>query len=427
MNNQLPSSRPETNILWIDDKVHTSHQVLVEALQDAGHSVTPASSYQEAIESLSGRRFDVAIVDLRLQRGSRTGFDLLKLLAQSSPTVNQGTPPRLIACSAHLDQRTYRNELAKLSVPVFVLDKGRLNSPNIESAPDEFVRLVEEALADNAWQAPGEFIEELEERALSDGPFGVSRTAFNEMTDAEQAIIFDDGFARCERRLKELRTRRIQPVDLVWALFCGDERKPVLQGSAGDPEPDDNRIETIASSKDRVPFFVSIGEPFMAEEVVCGGSLSDYPRLDLRVGTSPAPRSVHLDTGAEVHILKKTDLIDGDVPVAGLWKGRTDPMSGRSYRYLMIDSVAGALLPGGEASGERLDVELQRVLAIEQWENCRFSRVCDGGEQCDPASDQIAIECGRREGLVGRHLLGDNSLRVTIRGGDSEVDIERAK
>ncbi|NTU93372.1 MAG: sigma-54-dependent Fis family transcriptional regulator [Chlorobiaceae bacterium] len=76
---------PKLNILIVDDEANI-RKTLTAFLESRDHSVHCAGSYESALIEAGLRRFDLALVDLRL--GTESGLDLVPALAKSSPWMN---------------------------------------------------------------------------------------------------------------------------------------------------------------------------------------------------------------------------------------------------------------------------------------------------------------------------------------------------
>jgi DNA-binding NtrC family response regulator len=78
----VDQSPPHRSILVVDDEENFL-TLLQWFLTQRGYEVCTASSADEALSLISGRVFDVALLDLRL--GTSDGLDLLEELAQRLP------------------------------------------------------------------------------------------------------------------------------------------------------------------------------------------------------------------------------------------------------------------------------------------------------------------------------------------------------
>jgi two-component system response regulator AtoC len=86
---------PHGSILLVDDEERIL-KALGRALRDEGHEVVATSSAREAQRLLSGRTFDLFVVDNRMPE--RTGLELIRDLLASAP---EGDRPQIIMMTAH--------------------------------------------------------------------------------------------------------------------------------------------------------------------------------------------------------------------------------------------------------------------------------------------------------------------------------------
>lgn len=78
------NSRDKLNILVVDDELNIRKTISM-CLEIEGHSVRTVSNFDDAVEEIKQRLFDVVFLDLRL--GTKNGLDLLPYLQSHSPTA----------------------------------------------------------------------------------------------------------------------------------------------------------------------------------------------------------------------------------------------------------------------------------------------------------------------------------------------------
>lgn len=77
-------STDRLNILVVDDEINIRKTISL-CLEIEGHSVRTVSNFNDAVEEIKQRLFDVVFLDLRL--GTKNGLDLLPYLQSHSPTT----------------------------------------------------------------------------------------------------------------------------------------------------------------------------------------------------------------------------------------------------------------------------------------------------------------------------------------------------
>ena len=78
----MEADRPELQILVVDDEVHI-RKAIAMCLEIEGHPVMAVSNFEDAVEEIKKRVFDIAFLDLRL--GTKNGLDLIPYLQFHSP------------------------------------------------------------------------------------------------------------------------------------------------------------------------------------------------------------------------------------------------------------------------------------------------------------------------------------------------------
>jgi len=78
------NSRDQLNILVVDDEINIRKTISL-CLEIEGHSVRTVSNFDDAVEEIKQRLFDVVFLDLRL--GTKNGLDLLPYLQSHSPSA----------------------------------------------------------------------------------------------------------------------------------------------------------------------------------------------------------------------------------------------------------------------------------------------------------------------------------------------------
>ena len=73
-----------TKILIVDDE-HIMRKSLADWLERDGHSVETATSGEEAMAKCKDTRFDILLVDIKME--GMSGLDVLKQIKESDPDV----------------------------------------------------------------------------------------------------------------------------------------------------------------------------------------------------------------------------------------------------------------------------------------------------------------------------------------------------
>jgi two-component system response regulator AtoC len=101
---------PRGAILLVDDEERIL-KVLARALRDEGHEVTATTNPREAQRHLSGRPFDLLVVDNRMPE--LTGLELIRELVEAVP---EGDRPQIVMMTAHA---TVESAIAAMKLGAF--------------------------------------------------------------------------------------------------------------------------------------------------------------------------------------------------------------------------------------------------------------------------------------------------------------------
>ena len=69
----------KTEILVIDDNSDIRF-LICNILQENGYAVSSAANYEQAVKEINSKLPNLAVVDIKLDKGDKDGIDLLKLL-----------------------------------------------------------------------------------------------------------------------------------------------------------------------------------------------------------------------------------------------------------------------------------------------------------------------------------------------------------
>ncbi|RMF28339.1 MAG: response regulator [Chloroflexi bacterium] len=119
-------------VLIVEDNEEWREHILKEPLEEEGHRITTARSYQEAIAALETHSFDLVVVDINLTnvRGNRDGEKVLEHIARSGRSI----PTIVVSGSRQVSPANVERFR-----PLAFLDKDRFNLL-------EYVALLQRAL-----------------------------------------------------------------------------------------------------------------------------------------------------------------------------------------------------------------------------------------------------------------------------------------
>ena len=389
--------RKHTRILWIDDQIG-GYGPFVSALEDAGFTVTAASTYDEAMNSARAAEYDVILVDIRMP--SPDGIEILRQIHPIQPQA------ALAALSSFHYLPVYRNQLGKLDFPVDVIDK---DIPNVD-APDFDARFVSPIrdLAAHGVTKTIQAQERMLQRRIDIDPFAVPLADFMAKSVLEKDRLVDLAKQRASKLLE-----RAFAEGKCWVLLCGSSEQ--IRASASHPGEvlSEDEIMDFARSQNRPPF--QFFAPLEVEDFWSGcdyaTGLRDYPTVTLQFNSSDV--SVHFDTGAPMTFFSYEELLRLDAirPTSSFG---TSSRGRQQFRAIPLNAE---VILKDQSGGPRTAVHL-RGQVVRDWEKAPFARFCN--HQCDhlegmPTSRGKRL-CPERVALVGRNLLTENNLILVLDG-----------
>ena len=208
----------------------------------------------------------------------------------------------------------------------------------------------------------------------------------------------------------------------IWVLFCGD--KNTLMSQASLPEQ-------IHSEKEIREYAVSQGKPayqFFGESMVddlwshCGHSVGSrhYPTVTLEFRSDKI--CVHFDTGAPMTFFSYEELLrlEATPPTTefGLAMRSGDA---KPYWATKLDVE---LELRDHVSGDTLSVQIRGQI-VRDWCSTSYAIFCD--ESC-ASSENGGVAgrlCPNRQALVGRNLLIENALVMTLDGRGKRTSVRK--
>ena len=83
-----------TEILIVDDNADIRN-ILNELIVDAGYKTRVAANYNQALKEIDKKMPDVAILDVKLDKGDNDGIELLSCLLYTSPSPRDLSTSRM--------------------------------------------------------------------------------------------------------------------------------------------------------------------------------------------------------------------------------------------------------------------------------------------------------------------------------------------
>ncbi|MBO9403439.1 response regulator [Shimia sp. R9_3] len=384
------------SVLWVDDHIE-QYKPFTQELGRRGIHVYGASSIYEAIRKFSSSgNIDLVLLDLRLK--DESGFDFLKRIQ-----TRTNLPICILSSYLHLEE--YQKRISRIRKNVGVMDKN-LPDPKDPSF-DSFVSKIRYLVENPPKYTPRQSNEKLSSNFLSKDPFEITFSEYvNLPSKIKRSIRNEARKLAAETLAEEFQSGK------SWVLLCADPNKPVKSLEDTETIPTSGEVTSIAMELDRVPFQFSapdtiddIATDDSAAQGNCVGPdrLSSYPTVTLRVAGEQL--DVHFDTGSPWTFASFEDLNELGVLSPSLIE--TDGSRGiRTYEYFS-ETIWIDLVNQRNGRVKRLGLS---VRAVKDWSRSPFAI------KCPSSCANKGKLCAKRRALVGRNLIVDHELEITLCG-----------
>lgn len=392
-------------VLWVENnpEKYTLH---VDALRDRGATVHLAPDGEVAIELYIKLKPDALITDLLMP--NQSGLDLLFFTLEST----HKSAKTVVSSFAELAK--FKNGLSRYKEKLSLIPKSELPLPHQPEFDQVFVKGILGYSSDfsaDAWvknnaqkAAVDTTFEEFKEISFSDKK-GLTETVYEEAKSLIESC-FAQGYE--------------------WILICGDSNKAALcEKNLGDM-PSAEEINQISMQMQRAPFqffapmdFDDIPTKWSSNCSSSNGT-KNYPTVTLQEHSFS--KDFHFDTGAPFTVIDKS-IIGGSTDSwlnASALTGHPIRVSGNKGTYIgeQIEQRVKILCQSGV--GE--EIATIKATALDEWGNVGFNRYC--GENCENKGLSKSTQCHYRSALIGRNLLTDNDLSLTLDGKSLRTTIK---
>lgn len=369
----------------------------VKGLRSCGLQVTPAPNAAEAIRLTQKNRYDLYLVDLKL--GASTGVEFIEHLFANVQN------PNICVLSSYLYQRDYRVLIENFGRQIARLEK---NLPSTSSpAFDAFCR----RLIELAELGPSEQVTTLsrdETANLLADPFRVTYQEYQSLAaDAK------DKLQLAAKKIVADQLEAIWKDGDQWVLYIGGSDAPEAREIVLEKEWSDDELRDRAIELNRVPF--QFRAPITNDDFGCSGprNQATYPTVTFSIRRPAGTKSfsAHFDTGCYENYLSLETWLDltGD-PELGFYRVRDY----RGQTLITYEKRLELRIVDQQNANRHKAVDVNVVL-VKDWLGSRFIATCP--LECaakDRAQAGDGFNCHKRTGLIGRRLLLDNELTMTL-------------
>lgn len=404
MSEQNKENDRKKRVLWLDDHVD-DYKEYIKALRVRGFTISTAADLGSALQKAQRADFDLFLIDLRMKPAS--GFQAIKELRQLAERTT------ICVLSSYLASKQYVARVKALDNNIAIMDKiiPDPDRPEFEG----FVARIRSIIDDPPKSTPGEYLKAVNSRY--EDPFKIEYHNFLELPALVRR--------RITRKAREAVLEVMQEhfdEGHVWVLFCGSPHSPAMTAASEADIPTTSQILDFASKTGFAPYQFSA--PTLSDDMWHGacegnGPAKGYPTVTLELGRRPRrneKHTVHFDTGTsnsfmDFRILDDLGLIArSELPTTGkrgasLYEYVLTPLKVRVY-----DQVT---------NGNK--IVSMNVRAVFDWDDCPFRGTCS--RSCKNFSPGNLRMCKNRSGLIGRNLILDNKIKITLDGKNGKTMI----
>ena len=409
MNQKKANTRPI--LLWVDDEIEDLEAYVV-LLEKEGFDVRTASSTPQAEEIARGNRLDLALVDLRMPPPD--GIECLRLLHKMDEKLI------LAALSSYHYLNAYQDRLRNIGFPVEIMDKHL--PPLINDGKKRFLNPIISLQKSGVTTTMAE-IERLRDAvANSDGDaFGYSYEEFQKLP------------LQIKDKLRIQAMRAAQPTldkafgeGYIWVMLCGASDTTVGRAKNIRDVPDEKSISEFGMQQNRPVF--QFFKPTIVDDLnwsPCSTESKDfYPTVTLAFDTEEV--RVHFDTGSPYTHFSYEELLRlRAISPTDEWS----PMErvGFPGGYFVSRLFIEVQLRDQSSGDATKNVKIIGH-AVRDWEKSPYARFC--GAQCGVDIDGIRRSrrlCPGRQALVGRNLLLENAIVISLNGATMQSSFSHAE
>lgn len=376
---------PSCSLLWIDDDKSFLDST-GRIFQREGFEFNGVTSGKAGIGEIRKNRLKYDLVVTDLDMPSMNGIDVLREIRKINAKIPVGF------ASAHFGEPKWEHRLRALGMEVLRIEKP---FPIVTS--EDFKKLKEDMLS---------LLNPFKSRDLRiKNPFRLTLAEFNVLPDREIDLVFEEASRLNSEYIKEYFTNN---PDKDWIVIAKKKGNIIDSGKSQD-EPFQEELEALAKKYDAPVFTYS--RPKVIEEVPpspCCWSIKSrsghnpkdfYPTVTFDFGSNK-----HIvcdfDTGSEASFLSYEELLKKKIIEKQRWRASSAILWSEDYTYYRLKLICELI---GKIKNKKIELKFQ---GVRGWKT----------------SPQVK-NYKNRKGLIGRHLLTDNNIKLILDGDKKETDI----
>lgn len=411
----------ESKIIWVDDLIE-KYGTWIRIFAEHGVQIQGVSSAKEALDVVSRRKINAAIVDLEMP-----DMDGVRLVEELHAL--DGDLRFVLMSSFHyLDE--WKDKVAKLpgSIKFLKLDLP-IPPVTLSSFKSNYVESLR-MLSEIPKEPEGLEVALMEKSKIAKGPhdqdpFSIRFEDFMSMP-LESRLAIQKG---AHKLVDSLLDEYFIDKQREWIVVVGPERRVVKSSQRRSRLPTQNYLLKLGATSGYVPFLFT--HPLVVEELSddygwhdCGGQ-NYYPTviLDFSPAVSsgiPSTYHFHLDTGSLYSFLSHEEftklgiITPPHVYAVAKW--------GRFRSVFFSEQDVQAILIDGSGS----ENVVLRCKAVLNWTKFPLARLCTTSRsklsKYESVGQKYAL-CERRLGLVGRSFISGNKINLILNGKDCVTKI----
>lgn len=403
----------QVKVLWVDDHIHDM-EPFVAKLASIGFDVDVEENPEKAVDKAKIKKYNLIIADLKME--PIDGIDFLRKIDQYQEDAGR------VILTSFLYLQKYKDRISALGFYAKTIEKPL---PNFES--EKFIGHFVVPLEIEAKEGRKSLANIHEQQVLSVdaiNPFEITYDEFMALP-----ILEKDFYSDVAIKMSRKAIMKAFDSGYCWVLLCGSKDIVRLERKNLNEIPSEKEILDYADGIGLAPYQVFKG--ILPEDYSnwspCesdGNDMTNYPTMSLHFRDCEE-LTVHFDTGSPTTFFSYEEIVHmGAMNTSSTFipAMRTD-MENSLYRFARLDVSCNIVC---QKNKETKSVKIIGQ-AVRNWIDSPFARICKDGASSPCEGRKNNGICKYRSALIGRNILTDNKLRITLDGEKKVTTLTREK